>query len=39
MAYWLMKSNPKFFAIDDLQRLGVDTWEGVRNYRAQFYAR
>ena len=27
MAYWLMKSNPKFFAIDDLQRLGVDTWE------------
>lgn len=35
MPYWLMKSNPKYFGIEDLQRLGTDTWEGVRNYRAR----
>ena len=29
MAYWLMKSNPKFFGIEDLQRLGTDGWDGV----------
>lgn len=39
MAYWLMKSNPKFFGIDDLQLLGTDTWEGVRNYRARNFMR
>lgn len=39
MAYWLMKSNPKFFGIADLQRLGADSWEGVRNYRARNFMR
>lgn len=39
MAYWLMKSNPKFFGIDDLQRLGHDCWDGVRNYRARNFMR
>ena len=39
MAYWLMKSNPKFFGINDLQRLGTDGWEGVRNYRARNFMR
>lgn len=39
MAYWLMKSNPKYFGIDDLQRLGTDSWEGVRNYRARNFMR
>ncbi len=39
MAYWLMKSNPKFFSIDDLQRLGTDAWDGVRNYRARNFMR
>lgn len=39
MAYWLMKSNPKFFGIDDLQRLETDSWDGVRNYRARNFMR
>ena len=39
MNYWLMKSNPKFFGIDDLQRLGTDSWDGVRNYRARNFMR
>ena len=39
MAYWLMKSNPKFFGIEDLQRLGTDGWDGVRNYRARNFMR
>ena len=39
MAYWLMKSNPKFFSIHDLQRLDVETWDGVRNYRARNFMR
>ena len=39
MAYWLMKSNPKFFGIKDLQRLKIDSWDGVRNYRARNFMR
>lgn len=39
MAYWLMKSNPKFFGINDLQRLGTECWDGVRNYRARNFMR
>ena len=39
MAYWLMKSNPKFFGIEDLQRLTTDRWDGVRNYRARNFMR
>lgn len=39
MAYWLMKSNPAYFGIDDLKRLGTDSWDGVRNYRARNFMR
>ena len=39
MTYWLMKSNPKFFGIEDLQRLKTDRWDGVRNYRARNFMR
>lgn len=39
MAYWLMKSNPKFFSIQDLQRLDTEGWDGVRNYRARNFMR
>lgn len=39
MAYWLMKSNPTFFGINDLQRLGTEHWDGVRNYRARNFMR
>ncbi len=35
MAYWLMKSEPDVFGIDDLERVGVEPWEGVRNYQAR----
>jgi predicted RNA-binding protein with PUA-like domain len=35
MAYWLLKSEPDVFSIDDLQRDGSTTWDGVRNYQAR----
>lgn len=35
MAYWLLKSEPESFSIDDLQRKGVEHWDGVRNYAAR----
>ena len=37
--FWLMKSEPEAFSIDDLQRDGVTPWEGVRNYRARNHMR
>lgn len=35
--YWLMKSEPGEFSIDDLKKLGPGTepWDGVRNYQAR----
>ena len=33
--YWLMKSEPDEFGIEDLQRVGVEPWSGVRNYQAR----
>lgn len=33
--YWLMKSEPDVFSIDDLARDGVTPWEGVRSYQAR----
>lgn len=35
MQYWLMKSEPDVFGIDDLQRVGIEPWDGVRNYQAR----
>ncbi len=35
MAYWLMKSEPNVFSIDDLARVQIEPWEGVRNYQAR----
>ena len=37
MNYWLIKSEPETYSIDDLQRDGRTTWEGVRNFRARNY--
>jgi predicted RNA-binding protein with PUA-like domain len=37
--YWLMKSEPDVFSIDDLERTGVDCWDGVRNYQARNFMR
>ncbi len=33
--YWLMKSEPDEYSIDDLERDGVADWDGVRNYQAR----
>ena len=35
MAYWLMKSEPSVYSIDDLQRDGCTSWTGVRNYQVR----
>ena len=33
--YWLMKSEPSAYSIDDLKRDGSTLWDGVRNYQAR----
>jgi predicted RNA-binding protein with PUA-like domain len=35
MAYWLMKSEPHAFSIDDLKASRRHSWDGVRNYQAR----
>lgn len=37
MNYWLMKSEPDEFGIDDLKNCpgGIEAWDGVRNYQAR----
>ena len=35
MTYWLMKSEPDDYSIDDLKRDGRDMWDGIRNYQAR----
>jgi predicted RNA-binding protein with PUA-like domain len=37
--YWLMKSEPEDFSIDDLARVEVEPWTGVRNYQARNFMR
>jgi predicted RNA-binding protein with PUA-like domain len=41
MRYWLMKSEPDEFSIDDLVRAGRKgaPWTGVRNYQARNFMR
>jgi predicted RNA-binding protein with PUA-like domain len=39
MRYWLMKTEPDTFSIEDLERGGTEPWEGVRNYQARNYMR
>ncbi len=41
MSYWLMKSEPAEFSIDDLARAPRQTtaWFGVRNYQARNFMR
>lgn len=33
--FWLMKSEPDVFSIDDLKKNKTTLWEGVRNYQAR----
>ena len=35
MNYWLMKSEPDVYSIDDLERDHNEIWDGVRNYQAR----
>ena len=39
MQYWLMKSEPDTYSIDDLQSFGVDHWDGIRNYQVRNFFR
>jgi predicted RNA-binding protein with PUA-like domain len=34
-SYWLLKSEPDCYGIDDLERDGRTGWDGVRNYQAR----
>jgi predicted RNA-binding protein with PUA-like domain len=35
MKYWLLKTEPDVYSLDDLKEAGVDTWDGIRNYQAR----
>ena len=39
MHHWLMKCEPSAYSIDDLERDGTTSWEGVRNYQARNFMR
>ena len=39
MAYWLMKTEPDVYSIDDLKRERKTHWEGIRNYQARNFMR
>jgi predicted RNA-binding protein with PUA-like domain len=37
MAYWLAKTEPDSFSYADLEKLGKDRWNGVKNFAALKY--
>ena len=37
MRFWLMKSEPSAYSIDDLARDKQTSWTGIRNYQARNY--
>lgn len=39
MAYWLVKSEPSVYSIDDMCREKRTLWHGVRNYQARNFLR
>jgi predicted RNA-binding protein with PUA-like domain len=41
MQYWLFKTEPDAFSIDDLANIpdGIEHWDGIRNYQARNYLR
>jgi len=39
MRYWLLKSEPSTYSIDDMARDRVTAWNGVRNYQARNFMR
>ena len=39
MTWWLMKTEPEEFSIDDLERVGTEPWTGIRNYQVRNWIR
>lgn len=39
MQYWLFKTEPDEFSIDDLKRKNEEIWDGIRNYQARNFLR
>jgi len=39
MKYWLIKSEPDVYSIDDLKKDKKTHWDGVRNYQARNFMR
>lgn len=37
--FWLMKSEPDVYGIEDLQRDGKEPWDSIRNYEARNFMR
>ena len=37
--YWLMKSEPDAYSVDDLKKDNVTLWDGIRNYQARNFMR
>ncbi|MDX1403123.1 MAG: EVE domain-containing protein [Woeseiaceae bacterium] len=35
MSYWLFKSEPNAYSIDDLERDKMEPWDGIRNYQVR----
>jgi predicted RNA-binding protein with PUA-like domain len=35
MAFWLVKSEPDVYGIEDMRREQIGVWDGVRNYQAR----
>lgn len=39
MNYWLIKSEPEAFSIDDMEKAVREPWDGIRNYQARNFMR
>ena len=39
MKFWLMKSEPSAYSIEDLERDSTTSWDGVRNFQARNFLR
>ena len=39
MQFWLMKSEPETYSIDDLKEFQTDHWDGIRNYQVRNFFR
>lgn len=35
MNYWLIKSEPQTWSIDQHEKVGIEPWDGVRNFQAR----